>query len=519
MTDDHRWDPEEEELVRRALTSLREDVDAHPLPGPESVRATGTELGIISSRRHRVVGVLAGAAAAAVVAAGAGFLTWNSSDVAPPASSSTFAGTSSSTPEPVAVSEGLVVLGAREWSGALGRTVASTATTEGLDGPCLSPDPDATWEHRVARLGDGEVAARQWVGTDEEDPQRLRDSVDEAVDSCTDSLSLEQVDSGRLGDGDYRLWQASPDDGPDQWWLEVRRGNHLSFITVIEDGPVHSPKDLRRLGLGVLGEVDLAGVSREPTPSDTSSGKSSPTRTPDPTSTTTPSSPSPTSTEEPPVMAAPRPTKSDSSPSAPPSGPPSGSGEDAGPTTPPSAAAEPDQGTSGTSTQDPDEGGHPQVGGVAASHYVPAERWASRALTGDEPSFQGPVEMEGRSYLSMCTSADSGDRIDAIGIRSGEGDMNYFGRQYVLLTDDASDRYTELLDGLASGCTGAPTTNMGNGVYRVGSGDFVEYLGVTRIGSGVTILHLNEAQTAPEPLTDDVARDELGRLLGLAATH
>jgi len=511
MTDDHRWDPDEDELVRRALASLREDVDAHPLPGPESVRASGAELGVLSSRRHRVVGVLAGAAAATVVAAGAGILTWNSSDVAPPASSSTFAGTSSSSPETVAVREGLVVLGAREWSGALGRTVPSTVTPEDLTGPCFTPDPDATWEHRVARLGDGDVAARQWVGTDEEDPQRLRDTVDEAVTSCTDSLSLEKVDSGRLGDGRYRLWQASPDGGPGQWWLEVRRGSRLSFITVVEDGPVHSAKDMRRLGLGVLGEVDLADIPREPTPTNTSSGTSTPT----PTSTTTPSSPSPTSTEEPPVMAAPRPTGSASSPS----GSPSRSDDDVEPTTPPSAAIEPETGKSTTSTEDRDEGGHPQVGGVAARHYVPAERWASPALTGGESSFEGPVEMEGRSYLSVCTSADSGDRIGAIGIRSGEGDMNYFGQQYVLLTDASSDRYAELREGLRSGCTGTEATDLGNGVYRVGDGDFVEYLGVARIGSGVTILHLTEAQTAPGPLTDDVARSELGRLLGIAVTH
>ncbi len=516
MTDDHRWDPEEEEIVRRALASLRDDVDAHPLPEPESVRELGSKLHVISSRRHRTVGVLAGAAAAAVVAASAGILTWNSSDVAPPASSSTFAGTSSSTTEPVAVGEGLVVLGAREWSGALDRTIPSTVTPEGLDGPCISPDPDSNWEHRVARLGDGDIAARQWVGTDEDDPQRLRDTVDEAVASCTDSLSLEQVDSGRLGDGRYRLWQASPDDGPDQWWLEVRRGTHLSFITVTEDGPAHSAKDLRRLGLGVLGGVDLADIPREPTPTDTPSG------TDTPTSTSTPSSPSPTSTEEPPVLAAPRPTGSDDSDT---SSSPSGtrtpsSSDDAEPSTPPSAAAEPEQGESTTPEESPDdEGGHPQVGGVAARHYVPAERWASPALTGGEPSFEGPVEMEGRSYLSMCTSADSGDRIGAIGIRSGEGDMNYFGRQYILLTDDASERYDELLEGITSGCTGAAATSLGNGVYKVGDGDFVEYLGMVRIGSGVTILHLSEAQTAPGPLTDDVAHSELSRLLGLAATH
>ena len=521
MTDHHRWDPEEEEIVRRALASLREDVDAHPLPEPEVVRAAGSGLRDIASRRRRAVGIVAGVAAAGLVAVGAGVITWNSSEVAPPASSSTFAGTTSSSAQPVATSGDLVVLGAREWSGGLGRDVSSTVTPQDQDGPCLTPDPRSSWEYRVARLGDGGVAARQWVGADAQHPGRPRASVDEAVDSCTDALSLEEVDSGRLGDGRHRLWHATPEDGPDQWWLEVRRGDQVDFVTVIDDGPNHSAEELRRIGLGVLGEVDLAEVPVESSSSSTTpSGWGSPT----PRSTSTPS-PRSTEPDEPPVLADPptsssRPSSSSaSSPSS-----PSSTSEDEPeatqrPTPAPSAAAEPEPRETGSSTEDPDEGGHPQVGGVAASNYVPAKRWASPALTGGEPSFQGPVEMEGRSYLSMCTSADSGDRIGAIGIRSGEGDMNYFGRQYVLLTDDASDHYAELLEGLASGCTGTGATDLGNGVYKVGDGDFVEYLGVARIGSGVTILHLTEAQTAPGPLTDDVARTELGRLLGLAVTH
>ena len=161
----------------------------------------------------------------------------------------------------------------------------------------------------------------------------------------------------------------------------------------------------------------------------------------------------------------------------------------------------------------------PPVGGVPARHFVDPADWASPALTGDATTYGGQLEMEGSNHFTACTAADGDERVGAVGIRSGSGEANFFGRQYVLLTDEADARYDELIAGFAAnGCgMGGTVTGLGDGVFKVDYGNFVTYVAVVRTGSGVSVLHLSEATTAPTALTDSVAASELDRLSGLAA--
>ncbi len=65
---DSDWTPEDDDIVRRALLSLHEDVDAHVLPGPEVVKAVGNRR---RRSRWQVTGL--GLAAASVAIAAVGF--------------------------------------------------------------------------------------------------------------------------------------------------------------------------------------------------------------------------------------------------------------------------------------------------------------------------------------------------------------------------------------------------------------------------------------------------------------
>ncbi len=520
MTDQQPWGPDDE-LVRRALASLGEDVDAMPLAEPEAVREMGAkgEVTHLPSRRHRALGMVAGVAAAGLVAAGAGFLTWNGSTVAPPSTSSTL-GENPPPPSPARSSTGqedLVVLDARDWAGALRRPVPATLTPSTAKGACFTPSEDASWEHRVARLADGQDIGRQWVGTAQKGDGGMREAVDAAVADCDAAVQ----GGGELGDGSHRIWRVDSGEAGAQWWVEVRRGDQLSLLTFTErDGRRHTEQDARRLARAVLGDVDLATRTADPTSaSPTSAEDGTGTEGDDdssaPSGTTTSAAPEPTSTAAPSGTRTVPPEPSDT-------GRTPGSGTGTGPGSGTSSGSATSTSSPSESSSEPSESsstssGRPREVVLPGRHYVDAGEWASPALTGGAATYQGPVEMEGSSRFTQCTSADGEDRIGAIGIRSGPGGANYFGQQWVLVTDDAAERYSELLEGLRSGCTGGRLTPLGQNVFRAESGDLVEYIGVTRTSAGVTVLELSEAPTAPEPLTDDVALTEMGRLLGMAS--
>lgn len=495
--DDPSWGPEDDELVRAALMSLMDDVSARPLPEPESVRAraegrgTGdgssvTDLAVHRSRR-RSFAFIAGAAAAAVVATTAGLYVANQSPDRPVATSTTQQETTSSSGS---VSR-LTMLGAGSWAAVLDRPVEST-TTDAPDGPtCFEPTDDASWSRGAPRLADGGVPAGQWIGVPRPGSEPLAQAVETALDRCSDLTTTDRTRGTLTGGASYRAWLMEEADGTRTWRIEVTDGDGLSFLRVPArgDGGL-APEDIRQLALAVIGEADL---TRE-----TSTTQATATATDTATDTTT--TPSPETTLIPPLP------------------------EDTG------TGDDPSTGETGTGTTGAPSSSAPSSttpdGTIDSSRFLPADQWASPALTGGAATTAGPLHLEGAPpYIESCITSELDAPVAATGIRSGPGEANYFGRQYIAVSSDADAVRSELLAGYGSGtcpgpAIGGSTTQLAPGIFRLQQVELTTYIAVVRMqGQGVSVLHLTEAKTAPEPLTDSVAVSELTRISELAAAR
>lgn len=533
MTDRHDdWTPEDDELVRRALMSLMDDVSGDPLPEPEEIRAradkasaggTVTELGPRRPGR-RSKAVLAAAAAAVLVAAGAGVIVLNQSPGSTDATSTSDDGPSEITTNQSiggtsAAPSRLRVLGPAEWQAVLGVPVEATEEGEPED-HCFEPAKDTTWDSRSARQSDGSRIAGQWIGTSPDGTKPLIQSVNQSVKDCEGYSQDSSIGDDLASDGAFRAWHHSRSEGSDVWWVEVTDGASASFLSVPEsEGRTYDEDDIRTLARGVLGEVDL---TRPPSTSSTS-GTGTSTGSSSPTSTTGPAEPSTsTSTESDPGVTA--------APSSPSSGgtPTSGSGT-AGPDDP-TAAGEPGESgdgtepTSSTSSPSPLDPAVPARGEVPTSSYVLPSRWSSQILTGGEPAVGGALELEGGPLtMDACSTTEGASDVGGLGIRSGEGDDNYFGRQFILkaTTRDRADQLMgRLVEQYSGSCSGRAQSRALSGgevdTFALTQGDLTTYVAVVRQNATtVSVLHVNTAKTAPRPLTDATAQQELTRLAGL----
>ena len=135
----------------------------------------------------------------------------------------------------------------------------------------------------------------------------------------------------------------------------------------------------------------------------------------------------------------------------------------------------------------------------------------------------GQLELEGDITIDACASTSGASRVGGLGIRSGKGSDNFFGRQYILETDTSSqaDRLmTNLVRGYSGGCSEGDTRPLAEDsrvdTFVMTEGDLTSYIAVVRQSStSVTVLRLNTAKTAPRSLTDATADRELARLAGL----
>ncbi|WP_338748397.1 hypothetical protein [Janibacter alittae] len=487
--DDPSWGPDDDELVRAALMSLMDDVSDQPLPEPESirVRAEGgtdevTDLAVHRSRR-RSFAVLAGAAAAAVVATTAGIYVANQSPDRPVATSSTHEETTSGSST---AASRLTMLSAGTWSAVLDRSVRATTTDTPDGGSCFETTDDASWTRGAPRLADGSVPAVQWIGLPESGSQPPTHAVDDALERCSD-LAITDTTRGTLGDGAaYRGWRLEPATGGSVWWVEVTDGGGLSLLTVPVSDGLRDTGDVRELARAVVGEADLTRQTSTSTTSD-------PTETDTVTATTT--APSPTTTVIP---------------------PPDPTGTSTGDTAGTGATASPSSSSSSDSPTDV----------IDSARFVPADQWASPALTGGAATTSGPLRLEGAPpYIEACITSELEAPVAATGIRSGPGEDNYFGRQYIALASDPDAVRSELLAGYSSGACPGPaiggtSTQLTSNIFRLQHGDLTNYIAVVRIqGRGVSVLELAEAKTAPRALTDSVAVSELTRMSDLAAVR
>ncbi|MGO1167150.1 MAG: hypothetical protein ACTMHL_11090 [Janibacter sp.] len=499
--DDESWASEDDELVRQALLSLMDDVSAEPLPEPARIRAraeSGSVVDLDSRRRRRSMTVLAGAAAAVMVATGAGLLVVNQSPDTPVATSTSPEPTGTSTSGTAAPSR-LTPLGPAEWQTFLGVPVDATEQGE-PDTHCFQPADGSDWVSRSARQADGSRIAGQWVGTSAEGTAPLTASVDQSVEECDGWSRDRSMSDSFSGEGTVRAWRASGPDDVTTWWVEVSDGESVSFLSVPEsDGNRYTDDDMRTLALGVLGRADLtrpSSTSSTTTPrSSTSTSSSAPPSTSTSTST---SAPTTTSTTSDPTTTSPESSSSSTSGSS-----------TTRPTPPPISPTPPDPSV-------------PVVGTVDGTYFVPPSSWASQTLTGGTPSTGGTLRLEGRITVDSCVSTAADDPIGGVGVRSGPGEDNFFGRQYIFkdkTAQERSERHRSVLASYRTNCSGTGTPEvLGEGRFKMTVGDATTYVAVTRLRSGGTsIIRLNQPKTAPKPLTDSSALKELDRLSGLAA--
>lgn len=479
--DESPWGPQDDRVVRAALMSLMDDVSAHPLPEPESVRSRAEGRGgdlidlDLQRRRRRSFTRLAGAAAALAIASGAGLYVANQSPDRPIASSTTDASTSAAASDRSAGATRLTMLEAADWQAVLGRSIERTTAAPPALPSCFHPSADALWTASTARDTSGDPVAGQWIGRPEDDSAPLQETTATAL-QCPDHEVTERAAGALDGTARFRAWQAVATDGEVRWWLEVTDGRSLSFVDFPQaDGQTWTETDLRTIARAVLGEIEL-----EPTPTTSTEATSSPATTSESATTGSTDPATSDSTSDPTA----------SSPSSP--------------------STEPTLPVDGT---------------VGPEYFVPVEAWSSSALTGGAPTTTGPLDLEGSPpYIQACVTGES-QAVSALGVRSGPGDDNYFGRQYVmrLSQSEAERAHQELLTGYGNGscpgpAIGGTATALSPNVFKISQGDFTYYVAIARLSSGgVTALHLAEAKTAPEPLTDSVALSELTRLANAAA--
>lgn len=504
MTDRHdEWSPEDDELVRRALMSLMDDVAQEPLPEPSQIRAraegraAGGEVADLDAHRsrRRSMTVLAGAAAAALVAVGAGLVVANQPPDTPVATSSSDRSTTGASGSSSAAPSTLRTLGPAEWQAVLGVPVEDTVRGE-PEGHCFRPVKGTSWRSSSARAADDGRIAGQWVGTSPKGSAALFESVDQSVTDCDGYTETASTRGTLEGNGSFRAWRSSGSDQPDVWWVEVSDGVSASFLAVTEtDGRTYTEDDMRILARGVLGEVDLTRASST---TSTSDGTTHPDASTAPTPSTS------TTTEEPS-----EPAPEDSATAGGPSGSATtGTGRPA-----------PESPTTEPSTPSPTK---PEIGPVPSSAYIPAGSWSSEALTGGESTVGNALSLDGSgATIDACASTKGATRAGGLGVRAGGGDA-VFGRQYVLMTDtngDADQMMSDLVGRYASGCSGARPLSDSSTVdtFATSTGGGTRYVAVVRQSpTAVTILQLTSPAAAPEPLTDATADEELTRLARLA---
>jgi hypothetical protein len=129
MADHDDWTADDDAGLRAALTSLRADVEAAPLPDVRFVKARG-----MARRRQRLLTWTAAAAAAVVVAGTVGYTQFGR-DAASPLGPATRSGTTSASPSPTTTAaDSLDQPGAlpllQEWTSALRLTGAARLTTQ-----------------------------------------------------------------------------------------------------------------------------------------------------------------------------------------------------------------------------------------------------------------------------------------------------------------------------------------------------------------------------------------------------
>ncbi|NNM46554.1 hypothetical protein [Knoellia koreensis] len=257
MADIDEWNEADDALVRRAMATLRRDVEAAPMPDVRFVKARGRAL-----RRRRFLTVGAAAAAAVIVASGVGYAVWGpTADQSPvvPATRST-SSSSSASPSPTTTgslgqASPLPLL--TEWSDTLGLPNGSRLTDQDPKSDdfrtfdCLTSVPNGLTQRQQITLDNGKFEGGQALfelgsGTD---PSTVADQLVTDIEGCQqgpDYKATKQSESNGVTTLSF-----TAGDAGSGWWAVVtgpRAVTLISFTASIESDAEYTQQQVAALG-------------------------------------------------------------------------------------------------------------------------------------------------------------------------------------------------------------------------------------------------------------------------------
>jgi hypothetical protein len=245
MAEHDEWTAADDALVRRAMATLRSDVESLPLPDVRFVKARGR-----ARRRHRFLALTSAAAAAVVVAGTVGYAAWgpaSSRTPVTPASSGRTGATSPASTTTTSAAGSLDQPGAlpllTEWTSSLGLTGTVRLTPVKPFGAveCLSSEPGTkVQQEEVTRAPDvqgGQVRFRIGAG---QEVQTAAEGVAQDIAGC--QLQPAYKVSPRSPAGTWpRLFSYTAGDAGSGWWVVVPGTQNLAVLQVNEnDRPTSS---------------------------------------------------------------------------------------------------------------------------------------------------------------------------------------------------------------------------------------------------------------------------------------
>ena len=233
MAEHDEWTAADDALVRRAMATLRTDVESVPLPDVRFVRARGR-----ARRRHRFLALSAAAAAAVVVAGTAGYAVWgpaSSRTPVTPASSGRTAATTPASTTTTTATDSLAVPGAlpllTEWTSALRLTGTVRLTPVKPFGPieCLSSEPGTkVQQEEVTRAPEFQGGATRFrIGTGQ-DVQTAAENVASDIAGCqlAPGYTVTPQSSGTFP----RLFSFTAGDAGSGWWVVVAGPHDVAVL-------------------------------------------------------------------------------------------------------------------------------------------------------------------------------------------------------------------------------------------------------------------------------------------------
>jgi len=377
MAEHEDWTAGDDAQLRRAMATLRHDVEAVPLPDVRFVRARGR-----ARRRHRFLGLTAAAAAAAVVAGTVGYAAWGPSSsrtpLTPASSARTAATTPSATTSTTMAASSLDQPGALplvgEWASSIGLTGSVLLTPVKPCGPveCLQSEPGTKVQQeeitRAPEVQGGQVRFRIGSG---QDAATAADGVASDIAGCRLAPGY-KVTPASSGTGE-RVYSYTAGDAGSGWWAVVAGKHDVVVLQVNQNDRPKSGFTLAQVQeLVSIAQKRLAryGTGTEATASTTSS----------PTFT------GPKAVDEQMPVVGPSPVPS-------------------------------------------------------WKLFVAASQWRSQPLSSGAATSAGPGAMEGSTAVASCETdqeqAGIGGRVGVVSVRVGSSSTGYVGKQRVQLDDSS----------------------------------------------------------------------------------